>query len=185
MHGAIWALFRKNQNSVLLIDRSSTPFIQEDVISHCFLRLFSKPAFAKDSCRIHFRGIFCGVFRVLAGMKRTLDRTKVVLRHLPPSITEALLIEQVDSAFAGRYNWFSFRPGKNRLVSLLFLNYIFNYTFFWVFYYPCFSCFYFCYDYLFLVWLSPLYSRVCLHGFFLFCIYCIFTVLAVTVVIFK
>ncbi|XP_052484753.1 regulator of nonsense transcripts UPF3 isoform X8 [Gossypium raimondii] len=47
-------------------------------------------------------------------MKRTLDRTKVVLRHLPPSITEAMLIEQVDSAFAGRYNWFSFRPGKNR-----------------------------------------------------------------------
>ncbi|KAG4160432.1 hypothetical protein ERO13_D02G237100v2 [Gossypium hirsutum] len=46
-------------------------------------------------------------------MKRTLDRTKVVLRHLPPSITEAMLIEQVDSAFAGRYNWFSFRPGKN------------------------------------------------------------------------
>ncbi|XP_017631896.2 regulator of nonsense transcripts UPF3-like isoform X4 [Gossypium arboreum] len=47
-------------------------------------------------------------------MKRTLDRTKVVLRHLPPSITETMLMEQVDSAFAGRYNWFSFRPGKNR-----------------------------------------------------------------------
>ncbi|XP_017631893.2 regulator of nonsense transcripts UPF3-like isoform X1 [Gossypium arboreum] len=51
---------------------------------------------------------------VPAGMKRTLDRTKVVLRHLPPSITETMLMEQVDSAFAGRYNWFSFRPGKNR-----------------------------------------------------------------------
>ncbi|KAG4209685.1 hypothetical protein ERO13_A03G215600v2 [Gossypium hirsutum] len=47
-------------------------------------------------------------------MKRTLDRTKVVLRHLPPSITETMLMEQVDSAFAGRYNWFSFSPGKNR-----------------------------------------------------------------------
>ncbi|XP_022727405.1 regulator of nonsense transcripts UPF3-like isoform X1 [Durio zibethinus] len=46
-------------------------------------------------------------------MKGTLDRTKVVLRHLPPAITEAMLVEQVDSAFAGRYNWLSFRPGKS------------------------------------------------------------------------
>ncbi|XWS55330.1 hypothetical protein CRYUN_Cryun10bG0165500 [Craigia yunnanensis] len=46
-------------------------------------------------------------------MKGTLDRSKVVLRHLPPSITEAMLVEQVDSAFAGRYNWLSFRPGKS------------------------------------------------------------------------
>ncbi|GMI74375.1 hypothetical protein like AT1G33980 [Hibiscus trionum] len=45
-------------------------------------------------------------------MKWTLDRTKVVLRHLPPSISETMLIQQVDSAFAARYNWFSFRPGK-------------------------------------------------------------------------
>ncbi|XWS62399.1 hypothetical protein CRYUN_Cryun06bG0007500 [Craigia yunnanensis] len=46
-------------------------------------------------------------------MKGTLDRTKVVLRHLPPAIAEAMLVEQVDSAFAGRYNWLSFRPGKS------------------------------------------------------------------------
>ncbi|XWS40407.1 hypothetical protein CRYUN_Cryun18bG0138400 [Craigia yunnanensis] len=46
-------------------------------------------------------------------MKGTLDRSKVVLRHLPPSITEAMLVEQVDSAFAGRYNWLSLRPGKS------------------------------------------------------------------------
>ncbi|XVF00556.1 hypothetical protein REPUB_Repub04eG0010700 [Reevesia pubescens] len=46
-------------------------------------------------------------------MKGTLDRTKVVLRHLPPSITESMLVEQVDTAFAGRYNWLSFRPGKS------------------------------------------------------------------------
>ncbi|GLT74695.1 hypothetical protein SLA2020_464800 [Shorea laevis] len=45
-------------------------------------------------------------------MKGTLDRTKVVLRHLPPAISEATLMEQVDGAFAGRYNWVSFRPGK-------------------------------------------------------------------------
>ncbi|PPD77985.1 hypothetical protein GOBAR_DD25082 [Gossypium barbadense] len=47
-------------------------------------------------------------------MKGTLDRTKVILRHLPPSITESMLLEQVDSAFSGRYNWLSFRPGKSR-----------------------------------------------------------------------
>ncbi|KAK6254154.1 hypothetical protein QUC31_015874 [Theobroma cacao] len=46
-------------------------------------------------------------------MKGALDRTKVILRHLPPAITEAMLVEQVDSAFSGRYNWLSFRPGKS------------------------------------------------------------------------
>ncbi|XP_022762730.1 regulator of nonsense transcripts UPF3-like isoform X2 [Durio zibethinus] len=46
-------------------------------------------------------------------MKGALDRTKAVLRHLPPSITESMFVEQVDSAFAGRYNWLSFRPGKS------------------------------------------------------------------------
>ncbi|KAL5856751.1 hypothetical protein ACOSQ3_004209 [Xanthoceras sorbifolium] len=45
-------------------------------------------------------------------MKAQLDRTKVVLRHLPPAITLVLLTEQIDAAFAGRYNWVSFRPGK-------------------------------------------------------------------------
>ncbi|KAK4254459.1 hypothetical protein QN277_009842 [Acacia crassicarpa] len=46
-------------------------------------------------------------------MKGTLDRTKVVLRHLPPTITQAALLDQIDGSFAGRYNWVSFRPGKN------------------------------------------------------------------------
>ena len=77
--------------------------------------------------------------RVLEGMKPgTLDRTKVVLRHLPPGISEAMLVEQVDTAFAGRYNWLSFRPGKARLVFLFFLSFfIINWTlipsifFFW------------------------------------------------------
>ncbi|CAI9101532.1 OLC1v1038875C1 [Oldenlandia corymbosa var. corymbosa] len=45
-------------------------------------------------------------------MKGPLDRTKVVLRHLPPSISQSSLMEQVDSRFSGRYNWFSFFPGK-------------------------------------------------------------------------
>ncbi|GAV63295.1 Smg4_UPF3 domain-containing protein [Cephalotus follicularis] len=42
-----------------------------------------------------------------------LDRTKVVLRHLPPAITEVMLMEQIDAVFAGRYNWVSFRAGRN------------------------------------------------------------------------
>ncbi|KAK7328336.1 hypothetical protein VNO77_22440 [Canavalia gladiata] len=45
-------------------------------------------------------------------MKSALDRTKVVLRHLPPSISEAALLSQIDAVFAGRYNWLTFRPGK-------------------------------------------------------------------------
>ncbi|KAM7474570.1 hypothetical protein LguiB_021813 [Lonicera macranthoides] len=46
-------------------------------------------------------------------MKGPLDRTKAVLRHLPPTITESSLVEQIDVRFGGRYNWVSFRPGKS------------------------------------------------------------------------
>ncbi|KAG0504000.1 hypothetical protein HPP92_004072 [Vanilla planifolia] len=46
-------------------------------------------------------------------MKDQLEKTKVVLRHLPPSISDSALMEQIDGKFAGRYNWFCFRPGKN------------------------------------------------------------------------
>ncbi|KAL3350010.1 hypothetical protein AABB24_022847 [Solanum stoloniferum] len=45
-------------------------------------------------------------------MKGPLDRSKVVLRHLPPTISQSMLLDQVDSRFAGRYNWFCFLPGK-------------------------------------------------------------------------
>lgn len=48
-------------------------------------------------------------------MKDSLDRTKVVLRHLPPAISQAALTDQIDSAFAGRYHWLTFRPGKASL----------------------------------------------------------------------
>lgn len=48
-------------------------------------------------------------------MKGPLDRTKVVLRHLPPTISQSAFMEQIDARFAGRYNWFSFRLGKNSL----------------------------------------------------------------------
>lgn len=45
-------------------------------------------------------------------MKDPGDRTKVVLRHLPPTLSQAALKDQIDVRFAGRYNWFSFRPGR-------------------------------------------------------------------------
>ncbi|KAE9599376.1 putative RNA recognition motif domain, UPF3 domain-containing protein [Lupinus albus] len=40
------------------------------------------------------------------------DRTKVVLRHLPPSLSESSLSQQIDALFSDHYNWFSFRPAK-------------------------------------------------------------------------
>ncbi|KAL2536965.1 Regulator of nonsense transcripts UPF3 [Forsythia ovata] len=46
-------------------------------------------------------------------MKGPLDRTKVVLRHLPPTISQSALTEHVDSRFSGRYRWLSFHPGKS------------------------------------------------------------------------
>lgn len=45
-------------------------------------------------------------------MKGQSDRTKVVVRHLPPTITESAFTEQIDGSFGRRYNWMSFRPGK-------------------------------------------------------------------------
>lgn len=50
-------------------------------------------------------------------MKGPLDRTKVVLRHLPHTISQSALMEQIDARFSGRYNWFCFRPGKHSLKS--------------------------------------------------------------------
>lgn len=46
-------------------------------------------------------------------MKGVADRTKVVLRHLPPTISPAMLIDQIDDRFANRYKLVSFRPGNN------------------------------------------------------------------------
>jgi len=40
------------------------------------------------------------------------DRTKVVIRNLPPTITKDSLLPLIDSSFAGRYNWFSLHPPK-------------------------------------------------------------------------
>ncbi|XP_042983950.1 regulator of nonsense transcripts UPF3-like isoform X3 [Carya illinoinensis] len=48
-------------------------------------------------------------------MKGFSDRTKVVLRHLPPAISQSTLKDQIDAAFAGRYHWVAFRPGKSSM----------------------------------------------------------------------
>ncbi|KAG6485779.1 hypothetical protein ZIOFF_054344 [Zingiber officinale] len=47
-------------------------------------------------------------------MKDLFGRTKVSVRRLPPSMVQAALVDQIDSKFAGRYDWFCFRSGKNR-----------------------------------------------------------------------
>ncbi|XP_024635574.1 regulator of nonsense transcripts UPF3 isoform X1 [Medicago truncatula] len=39
-------------------------------------------------------------------------RTKVVIRHLPPSLTESDLIQHIDNRFSSRYHWFVFRSGN-------------------------------------------------------------------------
>ncbi|KAF3447394.1 hypothetical protein FNV43_RR12580 [Rhamnella rubrinervis] len=45
-------------------------------------------------------------------MKGPLSRTKVVIRHLPPSLSRSDLFQQIDDRFNDRYNWSCFRPGK-------------------------------------------------------------------------
>ncbi|GMI72405.1 hypothetical protein like AT1G33980 [Hibiscus trionum] len=46
-------------------------------------------------------------------MKELLRKTKVVIRHLPPSVTQSFFFSQIDERFSDRYNWFSFRLGKS------------------------------------------------------------------------
>ena len=60
----------------------------------------------------------------ISHMKGPLDRTKVVVRHLPSTISEAAFLEQIDTVFKGRYTLVKFRPGKNRL-GLGFVFYLF------------------------------------------------------------
>ncbi|XP_009379185.2 regulator of nonsense transcripts UPF3 isoform X2 [Pyrus x bretschneideri] len=46
-------------------------------------------------------------------MKEPLVRTKVLIRHLPPSLSQSDLFSQIDHLLGDRYNWLCFRPGKN------------------------------------------------------------------------
>ena len=47
-------------------------------------------------------------------MKDPLERTKVVIRHLPPSLSHSDLFHHIHDRFAGRFNWSYYRPGKTR-----------------------------------------------------------------------
>jgi hypothetical protein len=49
-----------------------------------------------------------------AHMKDPAHRTKVVLRRLPPAIAQQAVMDQVDTRFAGRYDWACFRAGNAR-----------------------------------------------------------------------
>uniref|UniRef100_A0A7C9A6H3 UPF3 domain-containing protein n=1 Tax=Opuntia streptacantha TaxID=393608 RepID=A0A7C9A6H3_OPUST len=46
-------------------------------------------------------------------MKDPVNRTKVVIRHLPPTLTQSAFFDQIDARFSGCYNWSTFRPGKS------------------------------------------------------------------------
>ncbi|CAN1175542.1 Regulator of nonsense transcripts UPF3 [Linum perenne] len=50
--------------------------------------------------------------------KEVYERTKVVVRHLPPSLSRSELFSHFDHLFSDRYNWVSFRPGKSSRNSL-------------------------------------------------------------------
>ncbi|CAN1235623.1 Regulator of nonsense transcripts UPF3 [Linum perenne] len=50
--------------------------------------------------------------------KEVYERTKVVVRHLPPSLSRSELFTDFDHLFSDRYNWVSFRPGKSSRNSL-------------------------------------------------------------------
>ncbi|KAL2894338.1 Regulator of nonsense transcripts UPF3 [Bienertia sinuspersici] len=60
-------------------------------------------------------------------MKEPLNRTKIVVRHLPPSLTNSSFFEQIDGRFSSRYNWSSFRSGnsshKNQRYARAYMNF--------------------------------------------------------------
>ena len=43
-----------------------------------------------------------------------VERTKVIVRKLPPLLPEADFQAAVDEVCQGKYNWFSYVPGKLR-----------------------------------------------------------------------
>lgn len=47
-------------------------------------------------------------------MSKARERTKVVVRNLPPALTEDALRAVVDKAAGGKYGWSAFYPGKVR-----------------------------------------------------------------------
>jgi len=50
-------------------------------------------------------------------MKDPESATKLVLRHLPPTLSEATLGDRIDAHSVGRYNWLCFRPPKTSSLS--------------------------------------------------------------------
>lgn len=48
-----------------------------------------------------------------AAMRDIYNRTKVVVRHLPPALSESAFMEQISTRFASTYNMVSFCPGKS------------------------------------------------------------------------
>ena len=53
----------------------------------------------------------------MAVQKEAAARTKVVVRGLPPTLDAAEVQAAIDALCAGKYDWFTFVPGKVRCVS--------------------------------------------------------------------
>ncbi|XP_074264144.1 regulator of nonsense transcripts UPF3-like isoform X2 [Silene latifolia] len=61
-------------------------------------------------------------------MKEPLNRTKVVIRHLPPTLSLSSFFDQIDARFSSRYNWSSFSPGKSSYKNLKFARAYINFN---------------------------------------------------------
>lgn len=66
----------------------------------------------------------CANWWDFSSMKGPQLRTKVVIRHLPPSLSHSDLLQRINHHFSHRFNWFSFRPAKSR-----FLFHFYPYTY--------------------------------------------------------
>lgn len=73
-------------------------------------------------------------------MKDPLQRTKVVVRHLPPTLSQSDFLALINDRVADRYNWFAYRVGKSTYcLSFLwfeiswFLGFVFLFVYFCLF----------------------------------------------------
>ena len=83
------------------------------MISRSFSNLSTVWGIESAKCRLVFVNSDRGSGLGISHMKGPLDRTKVMVRHLPPMISEAAFLEQIDTVFKERYTLVKFCPGKN------------------------------------------------------------------------
>ncbi|CAN7131797.1 unnamed protein product [Brassica rapa subsp. narinosa] len=90
----------------------SKEFMSDDFFSDLnFSRIFSEIFSSSFIIIKHTNSIINRVSFDL--MKDRSAKRKVVVRHLPASLSQPDLLSQIDSRFGDSYSWFSFRPGKS------------------------------------------------------------------------